>query len=114
MPVVQEQPKRCFCCAPKNNEPEEPVQPKPGCLKGCKNSCSKCWDKHHPRFGPFYSCLAFEACCEACDKPGIGSKDFKGGNCDEDCPLMCLPCYIVADTLCFCPITFGCWEATWD
>ena len=111
MSLVQEQPKRCFCSPTKNNQPQDP---KPGLFKGCNNSCSKCWDNHHPICGPFYSCLAFDACCMACDKPGIGSKDFQGGNCEKDCPLICLPCYIVVDTLCFIPIIFGCWKATWD
>ena len=78
-------------------------QPTQSCFKGC-------WDNHHPRCGPFFSVLAFDACCVACDKPGIGSKDFQGGNCG-DCPLLCLPCYIVIDTLCFIPIVFGCLEA---
>jgi len=100
MSLVKEQSKSCVCCS------SNPDQPNQSCLKGCKNSCSN----HYPRCGPFYTCLAFDACCLACDKPGIGSKDFQGGNLG-DCPLICIPCTIVADIFCCIPIIFGCWGA---
>jgi hypothetical protein len=70
-----------------------------------RKTCSECWEKHHCRKGYFHTEQAFDECCIECDKPGIGSKDFQGGS--GNCPLLCLPCAIIADLFCCIPITFG-------
>ena len=63
-----------------------------------------------PRCGYFYTEKGCDDCFGSngtCDKPGIGSKDFQGGDCD--CPLCCTPFNLIADIICCIPITFGCW-----
>ena len=55
---------------------------------------------------PLSYCLltnnACDLCCEGCDKPGLGSADHDPSNnsCD-DCALVCLPCTLIGDFLCF-------------
>jgi len=86
---------------------EQLTSPKCGCSK-CMNEC---WEKHHPRFGYFYTEKGYDDCCGpygTCDNPGIGSKDFQGGDCHY--PLCCTPFNLIADIICCIPITFGCWK----
>jgi hypothetical protein len=67
---------------------------------------SSCFTKHYPRVPYTYTEEAFEQCCETCDRPGLGSKDYQGGNM-RDCPLCCIPCTIVVDVLYCIPRIFG-------
>ena len=67
----------------------------------CPTIILNCWEKHHPRLGYFYTERGFDDCCGSngtCDKPGIGSKDFQGGDCA--CPLLCTPFNLIADIIC--------------
>lgn len=86
---------------------EQLTNTKCGC---CPTIILDCWEKHHPRWGYFYTEKGCDDCFGSngtCDKPGIGSKDFQGGDCD--CPLCCTPFNLIADIICCIPITFGCW-----
>ena len=76
------------------------MQPEPE----SENTC-KCWENHHCRKGYFYTDQAIDTCCIECDRPGIGSKDFQGGNCK--CTICCIPFTLIIDIICCIPITFG-------
>lgn len=66
----------------------------------CENRCPK----HYPRYPYFLTDEIFDECCAQCDKPGIGSADFQGGECS---PCICCPCALIVDILC-CPfMIFG-------
>lgn len=65
-----------------------------------------CFTKHYPRVPYTYTQEAWEQCCEKCDEPGLGSKDFQGGS-TRDCPLCCIACTITVDLICCIPRIFG-------
>lgn len=54
---------------------------------------------------------AIDMCCIGCDKPGIGAVYHDPGNnsCD-DFALCCIPCFLVMDILCWCPMVFNCYK----
>ena len=67
-----------------------------------------CCSKHYMRCPYTHSELVCDYCCIGCDKPGPGSPDHNpGNNSCNDCGLICCPCSLVMDILCFIPMVFG-------
>ena len=48
---------------------------------------------------------SFDLCCIGCDKPGIGAVDHDpGNNSCNDCAILCCPCFLLMDIICWCPM----------
>lgn len=46
-----------------------------------------------------------DLCCIGCDKPGLGAQDHDpGDNSCSDCALVCVPCTLLLDIICYIPM----------
>ena len=67
-----------------------------------------CCETHYPRCPYTHVKQSWDYCCIGCDKPGPGSPEHNpSNNACSDCGLLCTPCALVIDILCFIPMVFG-------
>lgn len=71
-----------------------------------KQPNAKCIITYCPYFLTSNAC---DNCCAGCNKPGIGSSVHNPSDNEcSDCALVCLPCTLVFDLLCYVPMCCNC------
>lgn len=77
--------------------------PKASSKSSCSINCEPCVYTHMEK--------ALDLCCIGCEKPGIGSNEHNPA--DNECSdnaLMCCPCALVLDIICYIPMCFKCYN----
>lgn len=89
------------------SQPSKSKNTNPGDTNTNSNKKS-CCDTHYMRCPNTFTQLAFVNCCIGCEKPGLGSNEHNPGDNDcSDCALVCCPCALALDIICFIPMCFG-------